>query len=148
MRNSFLSYAMTMVVASDDLITVAGVSAGVVSIKRLLYCIVVTEREVRRGIINAKDTQKHCLAYIRNIENINVSSVKFARNFIDMIGRDVDEEAESLLSILRDELLPTRLADSNIVHFTVEWSREVGLDVDTHRDYLRQFCEIFYRLVN
>lgn len=62
-----------------------------------------TEREVRRGIVNAKDTTEHCLGYIRNIEDINLSAVRYARNFIDMLGRDVDEEAQTLLSTLRDE---------------------------------------------
>ena len=62
-----------------------------------------TEREVRRGLVNAKDIEKHCLAYTRNIENINLSAIRYARNYIDMIGRDVDEEAQILLSTLRDE---------------------------------------------
>ena len=78
-----------------------------------------TEREVRHGIIEAKDTKDHCLGYLRNISNINLSALRFARNFIDMIGRDVDEEAVKLLSVLRDEILPTKLIEANVTRFEV-----------------------------
>jgi len=110
-----------------------------------LTFISVTEREVRRGIINANDTEKHCLAYIRHIQHMDLSAVNSVRNFVDMIGNVVDTEADSLLSILREELLPAKLIDSNIARFIVDWSGDQGLDVGTHSEYLQQFCEVFDR---
>jgi len=119
-----------------------------VGLNNIAWLIVpVTEREVRRGIINARDPDKHCLAYIRQLENMDMTSVRVVRNFVDMVDRSVDTEAEYLLTILRDDLLPTRLPPENVVRFTVDWTGDQGLGVDTHADYLQQFCEIFYRLV-
>ena len=106
-----------------------------------------TEREVRHGIIDAKGTKDHCLAYIRDIENINLTALRFCRNFIDMSGRDVDQEAVKLLSILRDDILPTKLPEYNFARFKVEWSGKEGIDLDSHKEYLRDFCEHFYTSV-
>ena len=106
-----------------------------------------TEREVRHGIINARGTKDHCLAYIREIENINLTALRFCRNFIDMAGRDVDQKAVELLSILRDEILPTKLPEYNIARFKVEWSGKEGIDQESHKEYLRDFCEHFYSSV-
>lgn len=99
---------------------------------------------MRHGIINAKNTKDHCLAYLRDIENINLSALRFCRNFIDMVGRDVDQEAAKLLSILRDEILPTKLPEHNIARFKVEWAGKEGIDSESHKEYLRDFCEHFY----
>lgn len=104
-----------------------------------------TEREVRRGVIDAKDTDKHCLAYVRNIRNMDLTAANSIRNFVDMTGQEVDSEAEHLLSVLRDDVLPSRLAETNVARFTVDWSGDQGLDVQTHAEYLRQFCEVFDR---
>ena len=46
-------------------------------------------------------------------------ALRFARNFIDMIGRDVDVEAQKLLANLRDEKLPQKLPEANISRFEV-----------------------------
>lgn len=103
-----------------------------------------TEREVRQGIINAKNTEDHCLAYVRHIDHVNTSVVVSACNFVDMLSRDVDHEAAALLRRLRDEILPDCLPESNTARFTVDWTGTHGLDQDSHRDYLKQFCAIFY----
>lgn len=103
-----------------------------------------TEREVRQGIINTKNPEDHCLAYIRRIDHVNTSALRSACNFIDMVSRDIDLEAASLLRVLRDEILPGCLPESSIARFTVEWSGADGLDQDSHREYLRQFCNLFF----
>ena len=113
----------------------------------LLFSHTVTEREVRHGIIDAKNTKDHCLAYIRDIDNMNLTALRFARNFIDMTGREVDKEAVKLLSVLRDEILPTKLPDYNIARFKIEWTGKEGLDRESHKEYLRDFCEHFYASV-
>ncbi len=92
-----------------------------------------TEREIQRGILRARNTKDHCLAYVRQIENVNMTALRYARNFVDVIGRDVDKEAEKLLAVLRDEKLPERLAASNIARFTVQWSGSEGIEKDSHK---------------
>lgn len=54
-------------------------------------------------------------------------------------------EAQKLLSNLRDERVPGKLAASNIKRFTIEWAGRDGIDVQFHADYLRQFCSDFYK---
>ena len=103
-----------------------------------------TEREIRRGILCAKDPENHCLAYIRTIDKVNLGSVRSAFNFVDMVSKDVDKEAATLLSVLRDELLPGSLDAANIARFGVEWSGNDGLGVDTHGEYISKFCKKFY----
>ena len=49
-----------------------------------------TEREVRHGILTAKDQHAHCVAYLRVITNMSLAVFCNARNFIDMIGHDTD----------------------------------------------------------
>ena len=76
-----------------------------------------TEREVRHGVLypDGAMTKIHTLAYVRHIENMNLSLVRSARNFIDMVGRDLDQEAIRLLSTLRDEKLVAKMIPENIV---------------------------------
>lgn len=105
----------------------------------------VTDREVINGILNANDTQAHCLAYIRRINNLNMNMIKYARNFIDMIGKDKDTEAQKLLSTLRDVKLPQKLIKENIADFSVEWSGKEGIEKETHQEYLDEFCDHFYK---
>lgn len=69
---------------------------------------------------------------------------RYARNFVDMIGKDVDKEAERLLNSLKDKV-PEKLCSENIVNYTVPWSGKEGIDSVSHADYLVTFCEDFYR---
>ena len=64
----------------------------------------VTEQEVVRGLLNAKDNVEHTLAFIREIRNINVKLFTHSAKFIDInfAARKIDEEAQSMLSLLRD----------------------------------------------
>ncbi|KAK2159955.1 hypothetical protein LSH36_143g06023 [Paralvinella palmiformis] len=108
------------------------------------YFMSVTEREIRHGIINVDNTKDHCLAYLRQISNVNMTALRYARNFVDVIGREVDKEAERFLSILRDEHLPGKLPPNNIARFTVEWTGKTGIERETHAAYLKEFCDNFY----
>ena len=98
-----------------------------------------------QGILTARDTHAHCLAYIRRINNVNMSAVRCVRNFLDLSGHVTDDEALSLLTTLRDDKIPACLAAENIVRFTVEWTGSEGIDVRTHADYLEEFCERMQR---
>lgn len=106
----------------------------------------VTEREVERGILKAKDVSDHCLAYVREITNINVL-FRFAAKFIDFAARNVDGEAQKFLKTLRDEKLPTKCPPSNLMKYTVDWNGKEGIDPETHAEYLKNFMEHFYSSV-
>lgn len=67
----------------------------------------VTEQEVVRGILNAKDREDHTLAFFRHIENINISLLRHSMKFIDIVAKQVDFEAQRMLSDLRDVRVKT-----------------------------------------
>ncbi|KAL8578635.1 hypothetical protein ACOMHN_007093 [Nucella lapillus] len=109
------------------------------------YFMSVTEREVERGILKAKITDEHCLAYIRDISNINITLLRMACKFVDVAANNVDNDAQKLLKTLRDERLPHALASSNISRFSVEWSGKEGMEEESHRAYFDAFCDKFYK---
>ncbi|KAL5006956.1 hypothetical protein ScPMuIL_015762 [Solemya velum] len=92
------------------------------------YFMSVTEREVEKGILKANEIHDHCLAYIRDINNINTTPhvLRFASKFVDFAARNVDGEAQKLLKALRDDKLPRKMPDANLVRFEVEWSGKEG----------------------
>ena len=45
----------------------------------------------------------------------------------------VDNEAQKLLKILRDEKLPKKMPTSNTARFTVDWSGKEGIDEVLHK---------------
>ncbi|KAK7464547.1 hypothetical protein BaRGS_00037908, partial [Batillaria attramentaria] len=108
------------------------------------YFMSVTEREVERGILKAKNTDEHCLAYIRDIANINITLLRMACKFVDVAAKSVDNEAQKLLKTLRDDKLPKKLCAANIARFSVEWTGKEGIDEESHRQYFDTFCEKFY----
>ncbi|XP_076319840.1 NACHT and WD repeat domain-containing protein 2 isoform X1 [Tachypleus tridentatus] len=109
------------------------------------YMMSVTEREVINGILNTRNTRSHCLAYVRQINNINMANLRVASQFIDISNRTVDAEAQKLLSNLRDERLPAKIEHPNYIKYTVEWSGKDGLNPEAHKDYLKHFTSHFYR---
>ncbi|KAF2895446.1 hypothetical protein ILUMI_10727 [Ignelater luminosus] len=109
------------------------------------YFMSVTEREVINGILSVKNTKNHCLAYIRQINNINLQNLKKASLFVDIINRSLDQESTKLLANLRDERLPDKIETSNHQKYTVEWIGREGLDPETHEEYLKHFITHFYK---
>ncbi|KAK3802261.1 hypothetical protein RRG08_004547, partial [Elysia crispata] len=107
----------------------------------------VTEREVEHGILKANDVDEHCLAYIRDISNMNTTLLRIASKFVDFAARSVDNEAQKLLKILRDEKLPKKMPTSNTARFTVDWSGKEGIDEVLHKEYFETFCTHFYENV-
>ena len=63
-----------------------------------------TEQEVVRGILFSKNNVDHTLAFIREIRNINIKLFTHSAKFIDINfgARKVDDEAQKMLSLLRD----------------------------------------------
>ncbi|CAF4288993.1 unnamed protein product, partial [Rotaria sp. Silwood2] len=108
----------------------------------------VTEQEVVREILNAKDRVDHTLTFFRNIENINIGLPRHSMKFIDIVSKQVDEEAQRMLSDLRDVRVPAALSETSIIRYTVQWTDEDGLNKTFHAEYLQNFIETFYtRLV-
>jgi hypothetical protein len=122
---------------------------------------------VVRGVLNAKDNTEHTLAFIREIRNINVKLFAHSAKFVDInfAARKVDEEAQQMLSLLRDIKVyflisingywfiklnafkikvPQRLDASSIIHYSIEWSDNEGINKNDHGGYLKEFCETFY----
>ncbi|CAF2694205.1 unnamed protein product [Rotaria sp. Silwood2] len=104
----------------------------------------VTEQEVVRGILNAKDQVDHTLAFFRHIENINIGLLRHSMKFIDIVSKQVDEEAQRMLSDLRDVRVTAVLPESSIIRYTVQWTDEDGLNKNFHAEYLQNFIETFY----
>lgn len=46
----------------------------------------VTEREVINGVLKMGETRNTCLAYIRQINKINMSNTRLVGNFVDLLG--------------------------------------------------------------
>ena len=57
-----------------------------------------------RGLLFAKNNTDHTLAFIREIRNINIKLFTHSAKFIDINfgARKVDDEAQKMLSLLRD----------------------------------------------
>ncbi|XP_013421183.1 NACHT and WD repeat domain-containing protein 2 [Lingula anatina] len=108
------------------------------------YFMSVTEREIQHGLLLAENVEEHCLAYIRNIKNVNIALLRFASKFVDIAARSVDNEAQKYLNALRDEKIPKKLPASNIARFEVEWSGKEGIDKEAHAEYLKEFCEHYF----
>ena len=106
----------------------------------------VTEQEVVRGILNAKDNVEHTLAFIREIKNINIKLFTHSAKFIDInfAERKVDAEAQTMLSLLRDVKVPERLNAGSIIPYAIEWSDNEGINKIDHLAYLKDFSEKFY----
>ncbi|UYV69119.1 NWD2 [Cordylochernes scorpioides] len=111
------------------------------------YMMSVTEREVINGLLAVRNTKSHCIAYVRHINNINMTNLKTASKFIDVINRNVDIEAQDLLSDLRDNRVVAKISPPNYIKFTVEWYGKEGLEPEFHKEYLKQFCAHFYKYV-
>ncbi|KAI6242069.1 NACHT domain-containing protein [Aphelenchoides fujianensis] len=108
------------------------------------YFMSVTEREVIHGILQANNPNEHCLCYVRQIKNININQTSTASKFIDIVHKQINQEAQKLLSVLRDERVPEVLRTQNIRRSTVEWAGREGMDVRIHADYLKEFTGDFY----
>lgn len=108
------------------------------------YYMSVTEREVINGILNAENANEHCYCYVREIKNINLNQTGTASKFIDLMHKQVHQEAQTLLANLRDERVPAVLRPQNIRRSCVEWAGREGMDPRVHADYLKEFLSDFY----
>ena len=109
-----------------------------------------TEDEIRRGIINATEPNKHCFWFKRVIKDIdeNIADSNTAK-FIDKTWGSpslVDESAQQLLNKLREKALPDALTNSNVIQYDVKWHGN-GIDPSAsqeHAQYIEKLCIDFY----
>lgn len=84
----------------------------------------VTEAEIFNGILQLPGSAiDHCLCFVRIIEDMasHLDHEK-AWRFIDVLTSDpkaLDDEAQSILSKLRDEKIVEKLQDNNITRYNV-----------------------------
>lgn len=111
------------------------------------YFMSVTEEEVLQGILKtAAKPRNHCLCFIRIIDDIkrHLNHNK-AWRFIDMVNQEkIDEEAQEILTNLRDNQVLDKMENSNISKKTVKWSEQGGISKEEHRQYLHEFGDTFY----
>lgn len=110
----------------------------------------VTEDEIRRGIINATDQEKHCFWFKRVITDIDdkIEDTNTGK-FIDKTWGNpssVDMPAQQLLGKLREKDLPEVLTSSNVIRYDVKWHSN-GIDPSAsqeHAQYIEKLCTDFY----
>ena len=99
-----------------------------------------------RGILNSKDNTEHTVGFIREIKNINIKLFQHSSKYVDInfAARKVDEEAQEMLSLLRDVKVPEKLDAGSLIYNTIQWSDNEGINKEEHEEYLINFCETFY----
>lgn len=115
----------------------------------------VTEDEIRRGIITVSTPEKHCFWFKRVITDlIQNANDRNAAKFVDKTyGAEhsvIDESARGLLARLRESELPTALAEKNVLEYKVKWTSE-GISPDTsdeHAKYLDKLCTDVYNVLS
>lgn len=119
-------------------------------LKFFFFFNLVTEDEIRRGIIKANEQDKHCFWFKRVITDINDNIADSnTGKFIDKTWGNpssVDESAQQLLNKLREKDLPEALTNSNVIQYDVKWHGN-GIDPSAsqeHAQYIEKLCTDFY----
>lgn len=71
-----------------------------------------------------------------------------ARNFIDKLGAELDEEAVGFTTELKETKIPGKLPKENISVYEIKWEAEHGVNPDSsaeHRLYIDKLCDDFLR---
>ncbi len=112
------------------------------------FCFLVTEDEIRRGIVNAENRSKHCYWFKRNIVDIKENlHKKKARLFIDKTANGLDEDAVLLLENFKSEKMLKSLPKENVTDYDVHWYGETCIDPVAHRTYIDKLCNDFYAVL-
>ena len=118
-----------------------------------LFFSLVTEDEIRRGLINTTDQEKHCFWFKRVITDIddNISDSN-AGKFVDKTWgspSSVDKPAQQLLNKLREKDLPEALPSNSVIQYDVKWHSN-GIDPSVsqeHSKYIEKLCTDFYDIL-
>ena len=116
------------------------------------HSILVTEKEIVKGILNVSNANQRALCFFREIDDIkeHLSDGK-ASKFIDMKSSAtgeavIDDEAETLLNRLKYTRVPSVLRSQNIFSYRVPWKSD-GINRRDHAEYISKFNEDFHRAI-
>ncbi|CAF4641417.1 unnamed protein product [Rotaria sp. Silwood2] len=114
--------------------------------------IIVTEKEIVKGILSVSDANQRTLCFLREIDDIydHLSDNKVSK-FIDLhYSNDgkpiIDHEAEQLLNRLKYTRIPNALQSNNIYSYKVHWKPD-GINRRDHIEYIAQFNDDFYNAI-
>lgn len=115
---------------------------------------VVTEDEIRRGILTATEPEKHCFWFKRVITDLlqnahDPNSGKFVDKPYGADNSTIDESAQTLLESLREKDLSAVLPTKNIIQYDVKWTSEgISPDASTdHAQYIETLCADVYNVL-
>lgn len=115
----------------------------------LFILTLVTEEEIRHGMINSSSPSKHCFWFKRVITDLkhNIHKPK-ASKFIDKKEEapNIDESAQALLNSLQEEDIPKVLPSNNVIQYDISWA-DNGVDPASsrqHKEYIQNLCNRFY----
>ena len=100
-----------------------------------------------------KNNQNNVLFFERNIidieEHLNTNAnLSILKKFIELDNQNkIDAEIKCLLDNLKNKKIPNALSKDNIFKFDVKWSKEAGISLETHADYLKEFGDLFFEQV-
>lgn len=110
-----------------------------------------TEKEIYKGIIDAKNIKNNVLYFQRDIEDIDdnlIQNLSQIKRYVELDKNNkIDSSVKSLLDDLKYKDIPSKLTESNIFRFNVKWNQEAGICLKTHKDYIETFGETFYEQV-
>eukprot|EP00095_Tigriopus_kingsejongensis_P002552 maker-scaffold309_size213625-snap-gene-0.20 protein:Tk02552 transcript:maker-scaffold309_size213625-snap-gene-0.20-mRNA-1 annotation:"GI10101" len=112
----------------------------------------VVEREVVEGILEVKETKGSSLAFLRRINNLNLSDNKGglgkkALSYVDIKELKQDKEAAKMMSELSELKIPEKLERSNWKNYEVEWIGLSGHSKEAYDKYMTTFIFDFYKSV-
>ena len=97
--------------------------------------------------MTSNTAERDCLCFFRDITNLKKNfHLPRAIKFIDTLdsGSRLDEEAQRLLKVLKDEKIPSVLTDKiNSAYFQIEWKDRSSKNPTDNPEYLEKFGESF-----
>ena len=101
--------------------------------------------------MKSKNRNNNVLYFEREIEGLEESieeNPALCGKFIDLtIKKKVDIPAKNLLQRLKNEKIKPCMNSANTYQFKVKWDKEAGISLETHREYIESFGDIFYEKV-
>ena len=106
---------------------------------------VVTEDEIKVGMLQVSCPRSHCLAYFREFDGI-LSSVDnpSISKFVDWKQNELDAQAQGLLRELKDKVTSS-LGQANVRQMSIPWTGcGVSVTDKKHKAYLDSFCNAVF----
>ena len=117
------------------------------------YFVSITEKEIFNGILrkNENELTDNVLYFEREIEDICSyvdSNPGLVGRYIDLDDdKKIDNSSKVLLDTLKKQKIKSKLTKNQMFKFKVKFDKDVGISLDTHRDYITEFGETFYEQV-